>query len=88
MPGEVVACVEDSHQFSSLELSEARWRIVSIPGVGADAFCMLLIGDGMARRSVRFALRDTGLLDGDGVLTLSAQEALDLVSLIEVDDAN
>lgn len=85
-PGEVVAVVEDVHQFSDLELNEAGWRIVRVAGVPREAFNDLLMGNNsrLSRRLVAFELTSAMLarFDGAGVLDLSPAEAFELVGAV------
>lgn len=87
--GEIVTIVEDAHEFSPLELSHPRWRVVRVPGLPASALQSFALGDlvsrGMWRRAHHAGQTPMDYLRaGSGPITLTPRQAMELLTTFEV----
>ena len=91
--GEVVTIVDDAHEFSPMELSHPRWRVVRVPGLPVSALQSLTLEDvvsrGVCRRPMHAGQTPMDWLrTGSGPITLTPRQAMEMLTTFEVRHAD
>jgi hypothetical protein len=92
-PGEIVAVVEDSHQFSPLELAHPRWRVMRVPGLPASALEALVLPYMASLKTHRKAQRAhpdavAAISALPSPITLPPRQAMEILTTFEARDGN